>query len=377
MKILYVVRTFQFVGGIERTLSDKANWFSAHGHEVMFAIYKQEAKPYFPLNGNIQLYNLDCSIFSLYKSPFYSRLYKYNRLRKTFRERMRFLLDSFCPDVIIPVIPSSEDFLWDIMKVASGKKVVVESHVAYDYLLYGKSYTDRFLNLLYSPFKAIRKADVLVALTEHDASSWRLHHQKKVIVVPNPVSYYTDKNVIKPKVKGRIITVGRLAEQKRLDRLIEAFALISDDYPEWFVDIFGDGSLRDVLEGLIRKNRLLGRVNIYPSIRNIMEEYQRSQFFVLSSDYEGFGLVLVEAMACGIPVVSTDCPHGPSDIIDDGNTGLLTKMDVKDMAKKMEWMITHDRDRVIMGEKAYEAAANFKIDVIMPKWEAIYGNEKA
>ena len=230
---------------------------------------------------------------------------------------------------------------------------------------------------MYSPFKAIRKADVLVALTEHDASSWRLHHQKKVIVVPNPVSYYTDKNVIKPKVKGRIITVGRLAEQKRLDRLIEAFALISDDYPEWFVDIFGDGSLRDVLEGLIRKNRLLGRVNIYPSIRNIMEEYQRSQFFVLSSDYEGFGLVLVEAMACGIPVVSTDCPHGPSDIIDDGNTGLLTKMDVKDMAKKMEWMITHDRDRVIMGEKAYEAAANFKIDVIMPKWEAIYGNEKA
>ena len=108
-----------------------------------------------------------------------------------------------------------------------------------------------------------------------------------------------------------------------------------------------------------------------------MEEYQRSQFFVLSSDYEGFGLVLVEAMACGIPVVSTDCPHGPSDIIDDGCTGLLTKLNVKDLAEKMEWMITHDKDRMLMGEKAYEAAANYKIDVIMPKWEAIYSNEIA
>ena len=372
MRILYVVRTFQFAGGIERTLTDKANWLSSHGHEVMFVIYKQDGEPYFLLNKDIKLYNLNCSVFTLYKYPLYTRLYHYNKLRRIFRERLKHILGDFHPDVIIPVIPNAEDFLWDIMKVASGIKVVVESHVAYDYLLYGKSFTDRLLFLLYSPFRAIGKSDLLIALTEHDAVSWRGHHLKNVLVLPNPVTCYPDDINLIPKVEGRIISVARLSEQKRLDRLIEAFARISDRYPDWFIDIYGDGNLRDTLETLIKEKNLIGRINIFQSVRDIMKEYQRSQFFVLSSDYEGFGLVLIEAMACGLPVVATDCPHGPSEIIDNGVTGLLTKLDVQDLADKMEWMIIHQEERKIMGVKAHEAAAVYRKDVIMKKWESAY-----
>lgn len=375
MRLLYIVRTFQFAGGIERTLTDKANWLSSHGHEVKFVIYKQDGEPYFLLNNDIKLYNLDCSVFSLYKYPLYIRLFHYNKLRKIFRERMKYILDDYHPDVIVPVIPNAEDFLWDIMIVASGIKVVVESHVAYDYLLYGKSFTDRFLYLLYSPFRAIGKSDSLIALTEHDAVSWRSHHQKNVFVLPNPVTCYADDINLIPKVEGRIIAVARLAEQKRLDRLIEAFALISDRCPEWFVDIYGDGNLRDVLETQIKEKNLMGRINIFPSVRDIMKEYQRSQFFVLSSDYEGFGLVLIEAMACGIPVVATNCPHGPSEIIDNGVTGFLTKLDAQDLADKMEWMITHQEERRIMGVKAHEAAAAFRKEDVMKKWESAYKPE--
>ena len=77
-------------------------------------------------------------------------------------------------------------------------------------------------------------------------------------------------------------------------------------------------------------------------------------------------------MACGIPVVATDCPFGPSEIIEDGETGLLAKMDAKDLADKMEWMMTHDSERKIMGIKAHQAAAKYRKEVIMPKWEEIY-----
>jgi glycosyltransferase involved in cell wall biosynthesis len=93
---------------------------------------------------------------------------------------------------------------------------------------------------------------------------------------------------------------------------------------------------------------------------------------VLSSDYEGFGLVIIEAMACGIPVVATNCPHGPSEIIEDGETGLLARLDVKDLAKWMEWMITHQEERRIMGAKAHEAVAFYRKDIIMKEWESAY-----
>jgi len=93
---------------------------------------------------------------------------------------------------------------------------------------------------------------------------------------------------------------------------------------------------------------------------------------VLCSDYEGLPLVLIEAMACGIPVVSTDCPYGPREIIDDGVTGLLSAMDAQALADKMEWMMSHEAEREEMGARAHQAAARYKKDVVMVEWEKAY-----
>ena len=160
--------------------------------------------------------------------------------------------------------------------------------------------------------------------------------------------------------------------QKRFDRLIDAFAAISSKYPNWHVDIFGEGNLRNTLEQQIERLGLKDKILIHQPSSNIYDEYLCSELYVMSSDYEGFGLVLVEAMACGVPVISTDCPFGPSEIIEDGVTGLLTKMDVDDLANKIEWMITHPEKLKSMGVKAHESAAKYQLENVMPKWEAVY-----
>lgn len=375
MKIIYIVRSLHPVGGIERTLSDKANWMASNGHQVMFVTYMQgNDSIYFPLDKRVQLYDLACSTFSMFKYPVYSRFFYFRKLQKAFRERMTIVIDDFSPDIVVVAIPSAEDFLWDILRVTQNVKVIIESHVASDYFLMGKSFTDRLLYVLYSPLKAIRRADLLIALTEHDASCWRRKRIKNVQVLPNPVTYYADSVNDVTKKEYRIIAVGRLASQKRFDRLIEAFSLISNRYPEWYIDIYGEGELRETLENLITVKALTGRVNLLNFVQDIYTEYKRSQFTVLSSDYEGFGLVIIEAMACGIPVVSTDCPFGPSDLIDNGETGLLAKMEIEDLAEKMEWMISHEEERGVMGTNAYKKASQYRKEVVMPLWEEVYMN---
>ena len=287
-------------------------------------------------------------------------------------KRIKHVLDVFLPDVVSIAIPSAEDFIWEILNVAANTPIVVESHIAYDHFLDGKTITDRLLYLFYSPLKTIRKADMLVALTKRDAQNWQRHQVDNVKVISNPVACFREKMDAACNKENRVIAVGRLVKQKRFDRLIDAFAIIASRYPLWRVTIFGEGEFKDALETQVRELGIEGRVEILPYVQNLLTEYQRSQFLVLSSDFEGFGLVITEAMACGLPVVATDCPCGPSEIIEDGVTGLLANMDAYDLAEKMEWMITHNQERKEMGIKAYQAATRFRKEVIMPEWESAY-----
>lgn len=260
-------------------------------------------------------------------------------------------------------------FYGSLLLLCSSGPIVVENHSAYvEFMAKTHSTKDIIYQFIYKLL--VKRCSLVLSLTKKDADFWR-NYNPNVKVVPNPLTIYPE-NVEKSKCENRIICVGRLNSVKRWNRLIDAFSLLSAKYPEWRVDIYGDGDDKESLKAQISNAGLIDRIIIHPPTKDIYKEYMQSQFLVLSSDCEGFSLVLAEAMACGIPVVSTDCPFGPSEIIDDGTTGLLSKMDVNYLAEKMEWMITHEKERKQMGEKAHAAAAKYKKGVIMKQWEQAY-----
>ena len=373
MRLIYFIPLLSTKGGLERTLIDKANYLIGCGHEVMFVTFENNGTMAYPLDERAQHHDIDCRFYTVYRAPVWKRLFVALEMKKMFRQRMRQIVVDYKPDVIVAAIPLIECFLGDLMQVAGRIPVVIESHLARGYEAIKIGSTERWFYKLFPTDKAIVKARLLIALTEGDAAQWRKIHPN-VRIIPNPVTDYPESLPDVVKVEKRIIAVGRFSPQKRFDRLVDAFAMIAEKYQEWHVEIFG-GSTTEVRSNLTRyisRKGLKERIHIYPPTSYIYTEYQRSQFFVLSSDFEGFGLVIIEAMACGIPVVSTDCPYGPSEIIEGGKTGLLAKMNVQDLAAKMEWMITHDEERKQMGLAAYQAAARYRKEVIMPQWEQAY-----
>ena len=373
MRLLYFIPLLSTKGGQERTLIDKANWLAEHGHEVLFVTYANDGPLAYSLNEKVKHIDFACPFFHIYQSSFFCRFHAALKLKRIFRQKMKETITTFQPDAIVVAFPLTEFFLDDLIRIVGRTPVIVESHLAYGYEAIERGYTEKILDVFFPPQRAVRKSDLLVALTERDAKIWRKHHHR-VCVIPNPITYYPVPLPNVEKIDGRIICVGRISPQKRFDRMVDAFALIADKYPKWRIDIYGGGEEQGLflLNQQIRARGLEGRVIVYPPVNDIYVEYQRSQFLVLSSDFEGFGLVIVEAMACGIPVIATDCPSGPSEIIDDGKTGLLAKMDVKDLADKMEWMITHEEERKNMGAQAYEAVARYRKDIIIPEWEKAY-----
>lgn len=373
MRLLYILPLLSTMGGQERTITDKANWLSHHGHQVMLVTYEHEGPLAYRLDNGVGHEDVGCHFFSLYRYSFFRRPLEALRLKRLFRKKLQAILQRFRPDVIVVPIPNTENFLPDIVRMADAIPVVIESHLAHGHQVIRRGFTERWLHYVYSPLRALRKARLLISLTEGDARYWR-KMVRHVRVIPNPLASDLPPLTSHLSLLGshRIIAVGRLTPQKRLDRLVDAFALLADKYPQWTIDIFGEGECHQQLQEQIDRLHLSERVRIHPPTHQIFEEYRRSDLFVLSSDFEGFGLVIIEAMACGLPVVATNCPYGPSEIIEDGKTGLLAQLDVATLAAKMEWLITHDAERRQMGQAAQQAVARYRLDRVMPEWEKAY-----
>ena len=378
MKIIIIHRSFALVGGAERVITDKANFLANAGHQLLLVSYEQGQHPLpYELHPSVGYKDLDCRFFTLSKDSLPLHIYHFLRLRNKFRKALHSTVEDFKPDVVV-LASDWQTLMGAVVKSVNPIPVIAEFHNTYAHIMRKVESSENWLRKVVTQFyyrqtiSNLRKCLKLVVLTEIDAQNWRRHFDN-VCVIPNPVTQYPDVIDDIPKDNGRIIFVGRFNHEKRIDRLITAFSMFADRYPDWHVDIFGDGNEKEKLLRQIDECGLVNRVVIHEPTKAIFDEYKRSEMLVLCSEHEASPLVLVEAMACGVPCVSLDCPTGPRAIIEDGETGLLAKDgDVNDLASKIEWLIIHETERKEMGRRARVFAASRKQDVVMGQWEKLY-----
>ena len=333
----------------------------------------------YPLHPSIIHKDIDTRFFTVTNESLYKKIRLLINLRQQFIQRMTGIINQEKPDLLISTVyPLKNIRLLSKLKRTTGIPFLLESHIAYKAVVRQSDFKEKSLKYyiakIYDEWnlRAIQHCDALIALTEGDAKNWK-RYSDKVEVIPNPVTNIPEQTDIIEKEPYRIIAVGRLHSQKGFDLLIEAFSLIATRIPNWHIDIYGHGVDEKLLKTLIHTKKMEGRIILKGLTDKIFDEYRRSQFFVLSSRYEGFGLVLAEAMACGIPCVSFRCEYGPEDIIDNGTDGLLVADgNVKELADKILWMALHDNERHNMGAKAQENVKRYNIENIMISWNSLF-----
>ena len=294
---------------------------------------------------------------------------------REYKKRLVKTLNSLNPDIVVVTLGREMAIIRDLK--APNRKLVGETHLAKPFIrnlhllrARGGVYSIVARYLEYKQEKGAAQLDKLVVLTETTRKQWMPFAD--TVVIPNFNSLYPE-HLVDEKYGNTVIAVGRLNEQKGYDLLVESWKMVHQKHPEWVVNIYGNGEYKDSILSAISDANLEGVVRVHEPVKNIEEKYMRSDFYVLSSRYEGWGLVLLEAMGCGIPCVSFDCPDGPSDIIQNGVNGLLVKNgDVHDLSEKICWMIEHPDKRREMGGKGRLRALEFTRDDIMKKWKSLF-----
>ena len=226
--------------------------------------------------------------------------------------------------------------------------------------------------------KKIRKfcyprLSAIVLLTNADAKHYKFIEQSKLFVIPNSLSFIADEPA---KLENkRIIAVGRLTEQKGFDILMSIAQIIKDEIPDWHIDIFGDGEDKSKLLELISEKKLESFVTINPPTKNIKEELLSSSLFVMTSRWEGLTMILLEAKACGLPIVSFDCPEGPADVIRDCEDGFLIECgDISALSEKIILLGKNQELRKQFGMMAKQSSNKYTASSIFIKWNDLFNS---
>ena len=379
IKLMYVVDSLASKGGVERVLTDKMNYFVQNGFSVVVVTYEQGDHPFsFALNSQIRHIDTNTRFFTLYRHGLLRRIIERKRMIKNYRNKLQSIVDTEQPDVIL-ITTYGLPICGEVAYLKTNAKLIAEAHIPQKETIEGNRHSASLIRKLYDKWNnyyqcsKVRHFDVVVSLTKGDLVSWT-KYAKKVVVIPNPVTRFPDSLPIAKYRYHRILAVGRLHKQKGFDLLIKAFSQIANKCIDWKLDIFGSGDEKDNLQSLINDYNLQGQVTIHEATSSIYDEYLSSDFLVLSSRYEGFCLVLLEALSCGLPCVAFRCKYGPEEIIVDGKNGLLAKdNDIEDLADKMLWMCEHSDDcSGNMRLAARESVLRYRKDVVMPSWIELF-----
>ncbi len=375
MKIVYVYPQFAIPAGTERVLIDKMNYLAGRDYDILMLTNEQGNRPIvFPISQKIRHVDINVQYSELYKKNAFVRYVKKIQLYNDYSKRYNKVLREYKPDIVV----SSTYFDYIISAVAKCKLSytrILESHIDKRFIYSGnerdkKNVWGLFRSSLMK-FIVSRKAksfDYLITLNQEDSVDWSRY--VKTIVITNVV-HLNSTGQYSDQTQKRVIFVGRYAEQKGISDLFKIWKLVHSRYPDWCLELYGDGMLKDKIKG--EADALSINIFVCPPEINIFPKYINSSIFVLTSYYEPFGLVIPEAMSCGLPVVSFDCPYGPRKIIKDDLDGYLVKdRDVQLFAYKVCKLIESRELRLKMGAAGIQSSKRFSVDAIMPQWESLF-----
>ena len=373
MKIVYVTPALYMAGGVERVLTLKANYFAENfGYDITIVLTEGKGKTlFYPLSPKVKVVNLDINFEELWTCSFAKKVFVYLRKQRVFRKQLTAELMRLRPDITISLLRREINFLSNIK---DGSKKIGELHVNRANYRNFEEGDANFVKNLFAKFwmrnlvTKLKHLDRFVVLTEEDRQAWQ--ELSNVCVIPDPLSFVPQK--VSQLTEKRVIAVGRYAYQKGFDLLLKAWSLIEQQFPDWQLAIYGDGDRTPYEKQLKELNVDAARCHLYGKTKDIEAEYQNSSLFVFSSRFEGFGMVLVEAMACGLPVVSFACPCGPKDIVSDGHDGLLVENgNVAALAEALSKMMADEKLRNSFSEHALKKVQRFRMEQIAERWKKV------
>ena len=399
-KIVFCTPALYSTGGVERVVSYKASYFAEQlEYDVTIIVTEGRGRDcYFPLSDKVKVINFELGFEELWKASFIKKVYLYLTKQRQYKRMLKTELIRIRPDITISMLRREINFLTDIQ---DGSKKIGELHVNRANYRNFEANESNILKRLFAKFwmrslvGKLRRLDQLVVLTDKSKASWP--ELSNVTVIPDPITILREKETVNSEKfaaagkrevgVNRVVTIGRYAYQKGYDLLLQAWAEVERTRKEergrrneemrelenWTLDIYGQGDQTDYRQLMAELGIDSNRCHLNGPVEDVVKAYQESSIFVLSSRFEGFGMVLIEAMACGLPVVSFDCPAGPDEIITDGVDGLLVPSgDVYALAEKLMLLMSDENLRRRLGQQARQTAQRYEMTTIADQWTALF-----
>ena len=361
MQLAFIIYAMQ-AGGAERVLSIMANHWAGKSHNITLIILEDDSRAsFYDIDARIKQVSLDAAGAS--KNRFTGILNNFRRLYK-----LRSAIRAAQPDTIISFMTET-NVLTLIAAYGLSTPVVVTEH------------TDPWTRSIAGAWKKLRnlmypRASRVVVLNERAREYFDKSPRIKTVVLPNPVVIEADKGPVDRGYEASsghlIIGMGRLSWKKRFDLLIRAYSRVASEYSDWNLMILGEGPEREPLEALRDELGLNDRVKLPGAVKTPHVVLKRADMFVSSSELEGFPMALCEAMACGLPVVAAEYHSAVSDIIEDGQNGILVPTgDSEALAASMIRLIDDPRERKRLAENSVEIGTRYSVDAVMERWEQL------
>ena len=360
MKLLYVVPNLNNGGGVARVLSIKTNFLiEKFGYEVHILTQNDgNSSLFYTFNEKIVLHDMILEGANI-------------KFLNNYRKSLNKQVASINPDIIIVCDNGLKAFTFPFI-LKGNKPIIFECHGSrfMEENVTNDMFFSNFLRKLKYRFKffGASKFNKIITLSEENREEWS---KKNSIVIPNPI--WLDTNVTSKLNSKKAIVVSRHSYEKGIDRLLLIWKKVISIHPDWVLDIYGKSEKKNNHFALANNLNLKNNVSFFEPVNNINEKYLEASMCLMASRYEGIPMVLIEAMASGLPCITYDCPCGPRAVVNNNYNGfLIENSNENEFVKAVCSLIEDENLRIQMGKNAKESTNKYKTDAIMKLWDELF-----